>query len=70
MKIANNINEKYDTPIEEKCDLSIITKEFNNAIAAARKIQESEDTRNIVYNSEYMMVEKPGEEDIYVTHIF
>ena len=70
MKIANSINEEYGTSIEEKCDLCTIKKEFDNSIAAARKMQESENGKNVVYSSEYIMVEKPGEEDIYVVHMY
>jgi len=70
MKIANSINEEYGTSIEEKCDLRMIKKEFDNSIAAARKMQESENSKNVVYSSEYIVVEKPGEEDIYVVHMY
>lgn len=70
MKIANNVNEEHGMSIEEKCNLHNIKKEFDDAIAAARKMQESENDKNIVYSNEYMMVEKPGEEDIYVVHLY
>ena len=70
MKMANEINETYGTTIEEKCDLHNKKKEFDNAIATARKMQESENDKNIVYSGEYIMVEKPGIEDIYVVHLY
>lgn len=70
MKIANDINEEHGTSIEEKCNICAIKQEFDDAIAAARKMQESENGKNIVYSNEYLVVEKPGEEEIYVVHMY
>ena len=71
MKIADEINDKYGTSIAEACDIDNIKSEFDRSIEAARKMLESENRiKNIIYQDEYMIVEKPGDEDIYVTHLF
>ena len=70
-KMMNDINEEYGTSIDIACNISNIKAEFDKAIEASRKMLESEiEKRNIVCQNEYMIVEKPGEEDIYITHIF
>lgn len=71
MKMMNEINEKYGTSISEISDINNIKAEFDRSIEAARKMLESDNKNDdIVYQNEYMIVEKLGEEDIYVTHLF
>ena len=70
-KLMNKINEKYGLLIEIKCNLNDIDNEFKKSILLAQKMLESEkENRNIVYDSEYMTIEKPTNEEIYITHLY
>ena len=69
--MMNEINDVYGTSINIACDINNIKAEFDKAIEASRKMLESDaEKRNIVYQNKYMIIEKPSEEDIYVTHVF
>ena len=70
-KMMNEINDAYGTSISIACDINNIKAEFDKAIEASRKMLESDaEKRNIIYQNKYMIIEKPSEEDIYVTHLF
>ena len=67
--MMNDFNSKYGLSIEVACDINNIRSEFEKAIQHSKSMLESED-RNVVYDSEYMTVEKPCDEDIYLVHIY
>ena len=68
--MMDKINEEHDLSIRPYVNLENLQSEFNQAINSMKQMQESENDKNVVYSSEYMMVEKPGEEDIYVVHLY
>lgn len=71
--LMNEINEKYGLSIEIACDLSKIEDEFNQSVISAQRMLENENDKNkknIIYDSEYMTIEKPSDEEIYITHIY
>lgn len=68
-KMMNTINDNYGLLIEVACDINNIKSEFEKAVQHAKKMLESE-SRNIIYNSDSMIVEKPSAEEIYLVHIF
>lgn len=68
--MMDKINEEHGLSIRPYVNLENLQSEFNQAINSMKQMQESENDKNVVYSSEYMMVEKPGEEDIYIVHLY
>lgn len=67
----NTINDKYGLSVEVAYDVNNIKSEFEKAVQQAKKkkMLESEN-RNIIYDSDSMIVEKPSVEEFYLVHIY
>lgn len=67
MKIAN---EEYGMSVEIKCDLTKLADEFRAAIMNARaKILENDEDKNIVYQTEDLIVEQPKNSSIRIVRM-
>ena len=66
----NTINDKYGLSVEVAYDVNNIKSEFEKAVQQAKKKMLESENRNIIYDSDSMIVEKPSVEEFYLVHIY